>query len=187
MDRVGVNSIISTLLQLQLRKFQLQLQFQPWLRPISRISTPTPTPEVSTPIPTPTPEFQIQAQLHFKSNPSCSTKLPLPNCNVKHCMNWMEVWCRYMPCRRENRCHIATSTWVNIGSDNGLLPSLYLNQHWLFVKGVVNHNPNQRRFMADSIHSSIFNLISCRKWKGLIINKAFRERRHPSAPRSVNG
>ena len=83
-------------LQLQLRRFQLQLQFQ--LRQISRISTPTPTPEVSTPtpiptpeistpIPTPTPEFQIQPQLHFKSNQTCSTKLPLPNYNVKHCMN----------------------------------------------------------------------------------------------------
>ena len=46
--RVGVNSIIST--QLQLQRFQLQLQ----LRPISRISTPTPTPEVSTPTPIPT-------------------------------------------------------------------------------------------------------------------------------------
>ena len=74
-------------LQLQLRRFQLQLQFQ--LRQISRISTPTPTPtpEVSTPTPIPTPEistpiptpdFQIQPQLHFKSNQSCSTKLPLP-------------------------------------------------------------------------------------------------------------
>ena len=85
-------------LQLQLRRFQLQLQFQ--LRQISRISTPTPTPtpevstptpiptpEISTPIPTPTPEFQIQPQLHFKSNETCSTKLPLPNYNVKHCMN----------------------------------------------------------------------------------------------------
>ena len=87
-------------LQLQLRRFQLQLQFQ--LRQISRISTPTPTPtpevstptpiptpEISTPIPTPTPtpEFQIQPQLHFKSNQSCSTKLPLRNYNVKHCMN----------------------------------------------------------------------------------------------------
>ena len=95
-------------LQLQLRRFQLQLQFQ--LRQISRISTPTPTPtptpevstptpiptpEISTPIPTPTPEFQIQPQLHFKSNQSCSIKLPLPNYNVKHCMNQMEVCCRY--------------------------------------------------------------------------------------------
>ena len=64
-------------LQLQLRRFQLQLQLQ--LRPILIISTPTPTPtpEVSTPIPTPTPEFEIQPQLHFKSNPSGSTKLPL--------------------------------------------------------------------------------------------------------------
>ena len=81
-------------LQLQLRGFQLQLQFQ--LRQISRISTPTPTPtpevstptptlEISTPIPTPTLEFQIQPQLHFKSNQTCSTKLPLPNYNVKHC------------------------------------------------------------------------------------------------------
>ena len=68
-------------LQLQLRRFQLQLRFQ--LRQISRISTPTPTPEVSTPIPT--PEFQIQPQLHFKSNPSSSTKLQLPNYNVKNC------------------------------------------------------------------------------------------------------
>ena len=77
-------------LQLQLRRFQLQL------RQISRISTrtpevstptPIPTPEISTPISTPTPEFQIQPQLHFKSNQSCSTKLPLPNYNVKHCMN----------------------------------------------------------------------------------------------------
>ena len=85
-------------LQLQLRRFQLQLQLQ--LRQISRISTPTPTPtpevstptpiptpEISTPIPTPTPEFQIQPQLHFKSYHSCSTKLPLPNYNVKHCMD----------------------------------------------------------------------------------------------------
>ena len=81
-------------LQLQLRRFQLQLQFQ--LRQISRISTPTPTPEVSTPtptpeistpIPTPTPEFQIQPRLHLKCNQSCSTKLPLPNYNVKLCMN----------------------------------------------------------------------------------------------------
>ena len=74
-------------LQLQLRRFQLQLQFQ--LRQIFRISNPTPipTPEISTPIPIPTPEFQIQPQLHFKSNQSCSTKLPLPNYNVKHCMN----------------------------------------------------------------------------------------------------
>ena len=80
--------------QLQLREFQLQLQLQ--LRQISRISTPTPevstptpipTPEISTPIPIPTPEFQIQPQLHFKSNQSCSTKQPLPNNNVKHCMN----------------------------------------------------------------------------------------------------
>ena len=70
-------------LQLQLRRFQLQLQFQ--LRQIFRISTPTP--EISTPIPTPTVEFQIQPQLHFKSNQSCSTKLQLPNYNVKHCMN----------------------------------------------------------------------------------------------------
>ena len=85
-------------LQLQLQRFQLQLQFQ--LRQISRISTPTPTPtpevstptpiptpEISTPIPTPTLELKIQPQLHFKSNQSCSTKLPLPNYNVKHCMN----------------------------------------------------------------------------------------------------
>ena len=94
-------------LQLQLRRFQLQLQFQ--LRQISRISTPTPTPtpEVSTPTPIPTPEistpiptpeFQIQPQLHFKSNQTCSTKLPLPNYNVTHCMNLMEICCRYMPC-----------------------------------------------------------------------------------------
>ena len=85
-------------LQLQLQRFQLQLQFQ--LRQISRISTPTPTPtpevstptpiptpEISTPIPTPTLELKIQPQLHFKFNQSCSTKLPLPNYNVKHCMN----------------------------------------------------------------------------------------------------
>ena len=87
-------------LQLQLRRFQLQLQFQLWQ--ISRISTPTPTPEVSTPtpiptpkisnpIPTPTPEFQIQPQLHFKSNQSCSTKLPLRNYNVM----WNIVWIKW--------------------------------------------------------------------------------------------
>ena len=100
--RVGVNSIISTQLQIQLQRFQLQLQ----LRPISRISTPTPTQMfqlkiqfqlrqisgISTPTPTPEastsiPEFQIQPQLHFKTNPSCSTKLPLPNYNVKYYMN----------------------------------------------------------------------------------------------------
>ena len=104
-------------LQLQLRRFQLQLQFQ--LRQISRISTPTPTPtpevstptpiptpEISTPIPIPTPEFQIQPQLHFKSNQSCSTKLPLP------ITMWNIVWIKWR--YAVDMCHVVPN----------------LDQHW---------------------------------------------------------